>query len=234
MIRATLLILILGVAAIAFAAADDQAAMAPAASVAPFPQAAFGKVTYISVNDLPAAQRQVLMQQNLDESRAHTVVGIKYFPQGVAPANVDMMATLKSLAPRGQAPVASIPGASDLSKTPLANLQLVATMTSSRGAASAPNADVMRIFERMDGTTIMLDEWDYVNGGGGVLRIKEICNTDVNGTPASLVALIDSAGRTLWEIAWVTAKKSFTLYLTTPLDPDNAAALILALARSIP
>ena len=123
--------------------------------------------------------------------------------------------------------------ATNLAKTKFDEFQLVGLMEAPQ-QSNAKNSTIVRIFEKQDGTSAMLQEWNYAADGGSVVQIKDFCNTDVRGVPATLALMKDSMGRSLWEIVWATERTQYTLYLRTSVDPEAAVSMLLGLARAIP
>ncbi|WP_323493245.1 hypothetical protein [Undibacterium sp. CCC3.4] len=84
-----------------------------------------------------------------------------------------------------------------------------------------PWTSVIRVFSRADGLLIMLDEWDYVASGGGVVTVKEMMNAKVGPWPARFIVKKTADGRAISELTWASDEKYLTLSVWEDLSKPN-------------
>ncbi len=93
----------------------------------------------------------------------------------------------------------------------------------------------MRVFtDPKDHTVLILEEWDYVQGGGGGLLIAETKTNDIHGAHGELTILTDPAGRTISELTWSTERKSYALITAGNVVANGKKEEFIALAKSVP
>jgi hypothetical protein len=179
-----------------------------------------GEVKYIPLRQLPDDLRQKVEDQNRLLEKRTTKSGIKYDLFDVGEVAIEMPAN-ERLRLAGKKAGAKI---QDLSTTKFAALQ-------EEGVSTEEANHVSRVF--MDGNDIvLLREWDYVAAKGSIWITEETRNTKVNSTPAVFVVLRSPNGL-VYQLAWTTSARDYSLYLRTMKEPDDAYARMLELASSI-
>lgn len=70
---------------------------------------------------------------------------------------------------------------------------------------------LVRVFVAPGLGPVVLEEYDFVAGGGGLVMIKEAVNENINGYPAVLRVKKSLSGKSVAELTWVSDRKIFTM-----------------------
>ena len=92
---------------------------------------------------------------------------------------------------------------------------------------------VTRFFTTKQGTTVTLEEWDYITAGGGVYISQEAINADINGHPAILVIKQSSSGKAVTTLTWFTDQKGYILTTSDNVKKKGTLQEFLDLAKSV-
>jgi hypothetical protein len=150
-------------------------------SLDPVPQLEPGKAKLVDLASLPLPLRRVI-EEDVIRLRAHHDVLDKEMPADEA-QELDTLAQrllpLNDVAGKTKTPLA------DVSASVLAGYVLEGVLPDGP-ARESPWSSLRRVFRRPDGVLVMLNEWDYVADGGGVLGVRELMNAVVGPYPAQL------------------------------------------------
>ena len=185
--------------------ASESAAFSPVSGLEP------GRLTVISIDELPAALKKNSEEDLKRDVKNRSVTGEvavyeKISDEAVLYATTyqNRLRTLQEASSNAKSKLADI-GASKLNDYRFEGV--VPQGSSLRG----PWSSFDRIFRRPDGTLIVLHEWDFVADGGGVMAVKELMNLKIQNVPARFVVKKSPSGKKVSELTWVSSKKYYTI-----------------------
>ena len=85
---------------------------------------------------------------------------------------------------------------------------------------------LVRVFVAPGLGPVVLEEFDFVAGGGGLVMIKEAVNEDINGYPAILRMKKSLSGKSVTELTWVSDRKIFTMRANPAVNGKKADELV--------
>ena len=176
-------------------------------------QMEIGRAKIVSLSQLPSAMRQVTQDQVTQRATGYESVPEEVFIHGR-----NYLPRLKSANEHRRIRVKL----SDISLTGLDSFTYVGFLPEGP-SKEGPWTSVTRVFQKIDGTILMLHEWDFAADGGGVLIVKEAMNTTVGGIPAQLSHKRAPSGQVLTELSWATKSKYFILSVWGDVRPRRIA-----------
>jgi hypothetical protein len=187
---------------------------------------AIGRVTTVSLDDLPAGERASALRE-LDQDRR----GFRL----VTDAEINDEADATRFTRSAQALPPDVERL-DAAATTLGPYRFAGVL----GTLERDGSDqlVTRRFERPDGVPILLEEWHYARSGGAVLQVRELMNAKVGAHPARLVVRRTDSGLSETNLVWANARVAYTISVFDDVDRPRAAgqygrAWLQALAESI-
>jgi len=133
-------------------------------------------------------------------------------------------------------PIQEIPGGLKLSPASLQGTVLEKARFLGAAPAGAYSKEgwsgLVRVFVAARIGPVVLEEFDFVAGEGGLVMIEEAINESVNGRPAILRTKKGAGGKSMTELTWASDRKIYTLRAKSTDNPRSAGELV-ALARGI-
>ncbi|MBK0417228.1 hypothetical protein JD974_22720 [Chromobacterium haemolyticum] len=224
-------VVLIGCASSALSSEGDHNAFSPVSGLEP------GKLTVVSINELPAALKVVSVEDLKRDVKNKSAVDGRMDYEKISDEAVlyatsyqNRLRTLQDVSANAKSKLADI-GASQLNAYRFEGV--VPQGPSLRG----PWSSFDRVFRRPDGVLIILHEWDFIADGGGVMAVKELMNLKVQGLPARFVVKKSPSGKKVSELTWVSSKKYYTIAVWDEIgsSPQQAynLAWLMALAEPI-
>jgi hypothetical protein len=170
--------------------------------VAPITGAAVGKVTYVSIDTLPAGMKERTERDAATIAKGYEVVGNEAFLR--RDNYRDRLRQESDIRDNIKVKLSST------DTTSLSKYEYEGVMPDGP-SHDGPWTSIIRVFKRPDGIPIFVSEWDFVADGGAVVIVKELMNAKVDKTPARLIVKKSQDGKNLSELSWATSKKYYTI-----------------------
>jgi hypothetical protein len=183
-------------------AADKVPLPSATTQVSPIAGAAVGKVTYVSINTLPAGMKERTERDAANIAKGYEVVGNEVFLR--RDNYHDRLRQESDVRDNMRVKL------SNTETTSLSKYEYEGIMPDGP-SREGPWTSIIRVFKRPDGIPIFVSEWDFVADGGSVVIVKELMNTKVDKTPARLIVKKSQDGKNLSELSWASSKKYYTI-----------------------
>lgn len=205
-------------------------------ALAQLPSQEPGTVRIVSLDELPPSMRSAFsLTAKQSNSKFAKQATSQYFVTTGSPEDLAFFERVEGTAVRDRklllesmsGPIAKFEPVGDAAK--LAWQGFVREVPASNGKFNR----VTQIFRASSGEMVSLMQWDLAAAGTSVLIVRENLNVAVNGVPATLVAVTDETGRSLWRLAWISGNFQYEISASGYGVSPDSANLILRLAEAV-